>query len=79
MYRKSDSNCTGPDAAPPAVKNDLFKERWDCLSKSASQKVSRNLIFNFILSKHLLVKVALKDGISLILHSMHCIDYMKFV
>ena len=39
MYRPSDSNCSGPDSAPPKEKNVPFIEAKDCLSKAATEKV----------------------------------------
>ncbi|XP_049989812.1 metallophosphoesterase 1-like isoform X2 [Alexandromys fortis] len=39
LYRASDANCSGEDAAPPEEKNVPFKEKYDVLSQEASQKV----------------------------------------
>ncbi|KAK2496019.1 LOW QUALITY PROTEIN: hypothetical protein MC885_003395 [Smutsia gigantea] len=39
LYRRSDANCSGEDAAPPDEKDVPFKERYDVLSREASQKV----------------------------------------
>ncbi|KAJ7400212.1 metallophosphoesterase 1 [Pitangus sulphuratus] len=39
LYRKSDAECSGEDAAPPEEKNTPFKEKYDVLSQEASQKV----------------------------------------
>lgn len=39
LYRKSDANCSGEDAAPPEEKSIPFKEKYDVLSQEASQKV----------------------------------------
>lgn len=39
LYRKSDAECSGEDAAPPEEKNIPFKEKYDVLSQEASQKV----------------------------------------
>jgi len=39
MYRVSDSVCSGPDAAAPEVRNTRLRQRWDCLSKEASDEV----------------------------------------
>lgn len=39
MYRVSDSECSGPDAAGPEKRNVRMKQRWDCLSKEASDEV----------------------------------------
>ncbi|XP_052598330.1 metallophosphoesterase 1 isoform X4 [Peromyscus californicus insignis] len=40
LYRASDANCSGDDAAPPEEKNVPFKEKYDVLSREASQKGS---------------------------------------
>lgn len=40
LYRVSDAGCTGLDAAPPEERHLLFREKYDVLSKEASQKVS---------------------------------------
>ncbi|KAM6148747.1 metallophosphoesterase 1 isoform 2-T2 [Erethizon dorsatum] len=39
LYRASDANCSGPDAAPPGERSIPFKERYDVLSREASQKL----------------------------------------
>ena len=39
MYRESEANCTGEDSTPDDIKNDEFREKFDCLSKEASQQV----------------------------------------
>lgn len=39
LYRRSDANCSGEDAAPPEERGIPFKERYDVLSQEASQKV----------------------------------------
>ncbi|XP_005372639.1 PREDICTED: metallophosphoesterase 1 [Chinchilla lanigera] len=39
LYRASDANCSGPDAAPPEERSIPFKERYDALSLEASQKL----------------------------------------
>ena len=48
MYRQSDKNCTGPDAAPMEERNGPWKEKFDTLSKSASKqvKIMHVLIFS---------------------------------
>uniref|UniRef100_A0A2K5JGX9 Calcineurin-like phosphoesterase domain-containing protein n=1 Tax=Colobus angolensis palliatus TaxID=336983 RepID=A0A2K5JGX9_COLAP len=38
LYRKSDANCSGEDAAPPEERDIPFKENYDVLSREASQK-----------------------------------------
>lgn len=40
LYRLSDAGCTGQDAAPPEERHLLFREKYDVLSKEASQRVS---------------------------------------
>ncbi|ELK15051.1 Metallophosphoesterase 1 [Pteropus alecto] len=40
LYRRSDANCSGEDAAPPEERGIPFKERYDALSREASQKGS---------------------------------------
>lgn len=40
LYRVSDASCTGQDAAPPEERHLLFREKYDVLSKEASQRVS---------------------------------------
>ena len=47
MYRESDILCNENDEAPPELKNNIFREKWDCLSKSASNMVNINIFFNF--------------------------------
>nr|XP_005001283.1 metallophosphoesterase 1 isoform X5 [Cavia porcellus] len=39
LYRASDANCSGPDAAPPDERTVPFTERYDVLSWEASQKL----------------------------------------
>ncbi|XP_066594537.1 metallophosphoesterase 1 isoform X2 [Prorops nasuta] len=39
MYRKSDEICTEQDEAPEDIKNVEFRERWECLSKEASEQL----------------------------------------
>ncbi|XP_074843572.1 metallophosphoesterase 1 isoform X2 [Carettochelys insculpta] len=40
LYRRSDAECTGEDSALPEEKNIPFKEKYDVLSREASQKGS---------------------------------------
>ncbi|EGW00715.1 Metallophosphoesterase 1 [Cricetulus griseus] len=40
LYRASDANCSGEDAAPPEERNVPFEEKYDVLSREASQKGS---------------------------------------
>lgn len=39
LYRASDANCSGEDAAPPEERSVPFEEKYDVLSREASQKV----------------------------------------
>nr|XP_020649187.1 metallophosphoesterase 1 [Pogona vitticeps]XP_020649188.1 metallophosphoesterase 1 [Pogona vitticeps]XP_020649189.1 metallophosphoesterase 1 [Pogona vitticeps] len=52
LYRESDSKCTGDDSAPPDKKNDLFREKYDVLSREASQKLLWWFHPRLILSGH---------------------------
>ncbi|XP_046596664.1 metallophosphoesterase 1 isoform X3 [Neodiprion lecontei] len=39
MYRESDEICHEVDEAPANIKSEKFRERWECLSKEASEQV----------------------------------------
>ncbi|KAL6054159.1 hypothetical protein STEG23_020665, partial [Scotinomys teguina] len=52
LYRASDANCSGEDAAPPEEKNIPFKEKYDVLSREASQKLLWWLQPRLVLSGH---------------------------
>lgn len=39
MYRESDEICNELDQAPDEIKDIKFRERWECLSKEASEQV----------------------------------------
>ncbi|XP_054443320.1 metallophosphoesterase 1 isoform X2 [Pteronotus mesoamericanus] len=52
LYRRSDANCSGEDAAPPEERSILFKERYDVLSQEASQKLLWWLQPRLVLSGH---------------------------
>ncbi|XP_013133536.1 PREDICTED: metallophosphoesterase 1 [Papilio polytes] len=43
LYRESDSLCTEPDAAPLPERNNLFVERWHCLSKESTEYLVESL------------------------------------
>lgn len=43
LYRKSDSECSEPDAAPAGVKEELFRENWECLSREATSMLLDSL------------------------------------
>lgn len=40
MYRESDEICNELDQAPDELKAIKFRERWECLSKEASEQVN---------------------------------------
>ncbi|KAJ8403296.1 hypothetical protein AAFF_G00355130 [Aldrovandia affinis] len=52
LYRTSDANCTGQDAAPPEERHLQFKEQYDMLSQEASQKLLWWFQPRLILSGH---------------------------
>ncbi|NXO02740.1 MPPE1 Metallophosphoesterase, partial [Rhinopomastus cyanomelas] len=52
LYRKSDAECSGEDSAPPAEKNIPFKEKYDVLSREASQKLMWWFHPRLVLSGH---------------------------
>ncbi|XP_033613332.1 metallophosphoesterase 1 isoform X2 [Fukomys damarensis] len=52
LYRASDANCSGPDAAPPEERTVPFRERYDALSQEASQKLLWWLQPRLVLSGH---------------------------
>ncbi|XP_019401334.1 PREDICTED: metallophosphoesterase 1 isoform X1 [Crocodylus porosus] len=52
LYRRSDSECTGEDSAPPEEKNIPFKQKYDVLSQEASQKLIWWFHPRLILSGH---------------------------
>ncbi|KFO90063.1 Metallophosphoesterase 1, partial [Buceros rhinoceros silvestris] len=52
LYRKSDAKCSGEDTAPPEEKNTLFKEKYDVLSREASQKLMWWFRPRLVLSGH---------------------------
>lgn len=39
LYRDSDAVCDEPDEAPQDIKHTRFRERWECLSKDATEMV----------------------------------------
>uniref|UniRef100_A0A3Q2YX12 Metallophosphoesterase 1 n=1 Tax=Hippocampus comes TaxID=109280 RepID=A0A3Q2YX12_HIPCM len=52
LYRVSDAGCTGSDAAPPGERHLLFREKYDVLSKEASQRLLNWFKPRLILSGH---------------------------
>ncbi|XP_024068349.1 metallophosphoesterase 1 isoform X3 [Terrapene carolina triunguis] len=52
LYRRSDAECTGEDSALPEEKNIPFKEKYDVLSREASQKLLWWFHPRLILSGH---------------------------
>ena len=39
LYRDSDAVCDEPDEAPGDIKSTRFRERWECLSRDATEMV----------------------------------------
>lgn len=52
MYRTSDEMCNEPDQAPREIKNIQFRERWECLSKEASEQLLDTLNPRLIVDGH---------------------------
>uniref|UniRef100_A0A3Q2NXB5 Metallophosphoesterase 1 n=1 Tax=Fundulus heteroclitus TaxID=8078 RepID=A0A3Q2NXB5_FUNHE len=52
LYRVSDASCTGQDAAPPEERHLLFREKYDVLSKEASQRLLQWFKPRLVLSGH---------------------------
>lgn len=52
LYRVSDASCTGQDAAPAEERHLLFREKYDVLSKEASQRLLQWFKPRLILSGH---------------------------
>ncbi|KAM4557547.1 metallophosphoesterase 1 isoform 2-T2 [Fundulus diaphanus] len=52
LYRVSDASCTGRDAAPPEERHLLFREKYDVLSKEASQRLLQWFKPRLVLSGH---------------------------
>lgn len=52
MYRDSDKECTDSDAAPYPVKNERFRERWECLSQEATYQILNQLRPRVAISGH---------------------------
>ncbi|XP_076223128.1 per1-like protein PGAP5 [Nomia melanderi] len=52
MYRESDENCNELDQAPNDIKNIKFRERWECLSKEASEQLLDILNPRLIIDGH---------------------------
>ncbi|XP_060056648.1 metallophosphoesterase 1 isoform X2 [Erinaceus europaeus] len=52
LYRRSDAGCSGEDAAPPGERDLPFQERYDVLSREASQKLLWWLQPRLVLSGH---------------------------
>eukprot|EP00095_Tigriopus_kingsejongensis_P010160 maker-scaffold575_size133042-snap-gene-0.36 protein:Tk10160 transcript:maker-scaffold575_size133042-snap-gene-0.36-mRNA-1 annotation:"metallophosphoesterase 1 isoform x1" len=52
LFRASDTHCQEIDEAPAQEKDKPFRERWDCLSREASQELLTVLKPRLILSGH---------------------------
>lgn len=52
MYRESDEICNEPDQAPDDIKGIKFRERWECLSREASEQLVDILNPRLIVNGH---------------------------
>uniref|UniRef100_A0A1B6C6R9 Metallophosphoesterase 1 homolog n=1 Tax=Clastoptera arizonana TaxID=38151 RepID=A0A1B6C6R9_9HEMI len=52
MYRESDAECNEPDEAPEDIKSQKFRERWECLSREASETLMDQLNPRMIITGH---------------------------
>lgn len=52
MYRESDALCSEPDEAPEDIKDIKFRERWECLSREASEQLLEILNPRLIVDGH---------------------------
>ncbi|CAD5116745.1 DgyrCDS5600 [Dimorphilus gyrociliatus] len=52
MFRKSDWNCSGVDAAPVEERHKSFRPKYDCLSKEASNQLFNILKPRLVVSGH---------------------------
>lgn len=52
MYRESDEICNEPDQAPDEIKDIKFRERWECLSKEASEQLLDILNPRLVINGH---------------------------
>lgn len=52
LYRESDSICSEVDEAPEDIKHLLFRERWECISKDATETLFEELSPRLVLSGH---------------------------
>lgn len=52
MYRESDEMCNELDQAPDEIKDVKFRERWECLSKEASEQLLDILKPRLIVNGH---------------------------
>ncbi|RZC32189.1 metallophosphoesterase 1, partial [Asbolus verrucosus] len=52
LYRQSDMDCNDFDAAPNPIKQERFRERWDCLSAEATSQLLNQIRPRLALSGH---------------------------
>lgn len=52
MHRESDAICNEADEAPADIKDRKFRERWECLSKEASEQLLDILTPRLIVDGH---------------------------
>uniref|UniRef100_A0AAR5PJY9 Calcineurin-like phosphoesterase domain-containing protein n=1 Tax=Dendroctonus ponderosae TaxID=77166 RepID=A0AAR5PJY9_DENPD len=52
LYRGSDKDCTDFDAAPYPEREERFREKWECLSKEATDQILKQIKPRLALSGH---------------------------
>lgn len=52
LYRESDKDCDDFDSAPLPVRSQRFRERWECLSKDATEQLLQQIRPRLALSGH---------------------------
>jgi hypothetical protein len=52
LYRQSDMECNDFDAAPHPIKQERFRERWECLSQEATTQLLNQVKPRLALSGH---------------------------
>ncbi|XP_042229171.1 metallophosphoesterase 1-like isoform X2 [Homarus americanus] len=52
LFRESDAVCNEPDEAPADIKNIMFRERWECISKDSTEMLLELLSPRLVLSGH---------------------------
>lgn len=57
MYRESDEICNELDQAPDDIKGIKFRERWECLSKEASEQVPLDHFIMFAFNASVVARI----------------------